>query len=112
MEAKIIRSEDLVENDYGDTRVTNVFESEALNVAKIRKIGDEIQEWYDIESDVAYYVLEWEGRCVIDWEENFIKKGDLVFYTKGTSYKHLKGLTLLAISNPPFDRTKRVYVKS
>jgi mannose-6-phosphate isomerase-like protein (cupin superfamily) len=80
-------------------------------VAKIRKVGDEIEMGYDTESDVAYYVLEGEGKCVIDGEEYYIKKGDLVFYTNGTPYKHLKGLTLLAISNPPFERGKRVYVE-
>ncbi len=108
---KIIRGKELVENDFGDTKVTKIFEGENFNVAKIRKIWNEIHEWYDTESDVAYYVLEWEGKCVIEGKEYSIKKGDLVFYTKGTSYKHLKGLTLLSISNPPFDREKRVYIE-
>ena len=108
---KIIRSEDLIGNDYGDTRVTDIFGCEAFNEAKVRKIGDDVKSGYDSESDVAFYVLEWEGKCVVDGEEYFLKKGDLVFYPKWTTYKHLEGLTLLAIANPPFDWKKRVYIE-
>jgi len=111
MKAKIIRGDNLIENNHGDTRTTPVFGCETFNVAKVRKIGDDIKMGYDTESDVAYYVLEGEGKCVIDGKEFKIKKGDLIFYPKGTPYKHLKGLTLLAISNPPFDRKKRVYIE-
>ena len=111
MKQKIIRGENLIENNHGDTRITPIFECENFNIAKVRKIGDDIKLGYDTKSDVAYYVLEGKGKCVIDGEEYQIKKGDLVFYPKGTPYKHLKGLTLLAIANPPFDRKKRVYVE-
>jgi len=107
----IIRREELKENDYGATKVTDIFSNNAFNVAKVRKVGDDIKTGYDTESDVAYYVLEGEGDCVINGEKYHLKKGDLVFYNKGTSYKHLKGLTLLAISVPPFDRKKRVYTE-
>lgn len=111
MKATIIRGDDLVENDHGDTKTTNIFDCEAFNVAKVRKIGDDIKTGYDTESDVAYYVMEWEWNAVIDWEKVHVKKWDLIFYPKGTPYKHLKWLTLLAISNPPFDRNKRVYTE-
>lgn len=112
MKAKIIRGEELIENNYWDTRVTDVFESSEFKVAKVRKIWDDIKTWYDTESDVAYYVIDWEWKCVIDWEEFFLKKWDMVYYPRWTTYKHLAWLTLLAISNPPFDRAKRVYTES
>ena len=111
MEPKIIRASELKENDYGDTKVTNILNTPEFNIAKIRKVGDDIKLGYDSESNVAYYVLEGEGTCIIEDKEYHIIKGDLVFLPKGTKYKNLKGLTLLAIASPPFDRKKRVYVE-
>jgi len=111
MKFKIIRGKDLKENDFGDTKVTNVFGTDVLSVAKVRKVGNAVKLGYDSESDVVYYVLDGEGDCVVDGKKYHLKKGDCVFYPKGTKYKHLKGLTLLAISSPPFDRGKRVYVE-
>ena len=108
---KIIRAGDLVEDDHGDTKTTKVFGNDVLNIAKVVKVGDDIKLGYDTESDVVYYVLEGEGNCIIEGKKYHLKKGDCVFYPKGTKYKHLKGLTLLAIATPPFDRKKRVYVE-
>ena len=111
MKEKIIRGNKLKENDYGHTKVTTVLETKNFNVAKVRKVGNDIKTGFDTESDVAYYVLDGRGQCVINGKKHPLKKGDCVFYTHGTKYKHLKGLTLLAISSPPFDRKKRVYVE-
>jgi len=111
MEPKIIKAETLNEESYGDTKTAKILETPKFNIAKVRKTGDNIKLGYDKESDVAYYVLEGEGDAVIEGETYHLKKGDCVFYTKGTVYKHLKGLTLLAVSCPPFNREKRVYVE-
>ena len=111
MKEKIIQAEELKENDHGDTKTTNILETELFNIAKIRKVGNDIKLGYDTESNVAYYVIDGEGYAVIEDKKVFLKKGDCVFYPKGTKYKHLKGLTLLAISSPPFDRAKRKYVE-
>ena len=82
-----------------------------FSIAKVRKIGNDIKLGYDIRNDVAYYVLEGKGHAIVNGKKYLLKKGDLVFYPKGTKYKHLKGLTLLAISVPRFDRKRRVYVE-
>ena len=113
MEPKIIKSEDIRENDYGSTKVSDIINNESwpFSVAKVRKVGDDIKTGYDTESDVVYYVLEGEGICVIEGKEYAIKKGDCVMIPKGTKYKNLKGLTLLAIAFPRFDRAKRVYTE-
>lgn len=114
MEVKIIRSKDLQERDYGDTKVIDIFNEENydnFSIAKVSKIGDDIKLGYDTESDVAYYVLEGQGICVINGEEHEIKKGDLVFLPRGTKYKNKKGLVLLAIASPKFDREKRKYLE-
>lgn len=113
MKPKIIKSESLKENNYGDTRVTNVLDSKdwPFNLAKVRKIGDDIKTGYDTVSNVAYYVLEGKGACILNGKRYNIKKGDCVLSPKGTKYKNLKGLTLLAIAYPPFDRKKRAYVE-
>jgi len=107
----IIRSKELTENDYGATKTTDILKTKIFNIAKVRKVGNDIRLGYDKESDVAYYVLDGKGECVIDGKKYQLKKGDCVYYPKGTKYKHLKGLTLLAIAFPPFDRKKRVYVE-
>lgn len=113
MKFKIIKSKDLKENDYGDTRITDIINKKGIkfSIAKVRKIGDDIKIGYDTKSSVAYYVLKGGGIAIVNGKKYKLKKGDCVFYPKGTKYKHLKGLTLLAISYPPFDRKKRVYVE-
>ena len=111
MEAKIIKAEKLKEESYGDTKTAKILETAKFGIAKVRKTGNNIKLGYDTESDVAYYVLEGEGDAVIEGKTYHLKKGDCAFYPKGTKYKHLKGLTLLAISYPPFDRNKRIYVE-
>jgi mannose-6-phosphate isomerase-like protein (cupin superfamily) len=109
----IIRLKESEEKDYQVTKVTDILTTDKFNVTKVKieGVNNETKYGYDSESDVAYYVLEGEGDCVIDGKAHHLKKGDLVFYPKGTRYKHLSGLTLLAIACPPFDREKRVYVK-
>ncbi|MDP3742145.1 MAG: cupin domain-containing protein [Candidatus Micrarchaeota archaeon] len=114
MKPLIIRGKDLKENDYGHTKVIDVLNSPDFpnfSIAKVRKVGDDIKLGFDTESDVAYYVLEGKGNCVIDGESYVIEKGDLVFLPRGTKYKNLKGLTLLAIASPRVDRSKRVYLE-
>ena len=107
----IIRANELKENDFGATKTTDILKTQIFNLAKVRKVSDDVKLGYDTESDVAYYVLDGEGDCVINGEKYHLKKGDCVFYPKGTKYKHLKGLTLLAIASPPFDRKKRLYLE-
>jgi len=114
MKPKIIRANKLKENDYGATKVTDILNSKEFpkfNIALVKKIGNDVKTGYDMESDVAYYVLGGEGDCIINGKKYHLKKGDCVLYPKGTKYKHLKGLTLLAIASPPFDRKKRVYTE-
>ena len=113
MKHLIIRASDLKEESLGDTKTTTVLNTKGLafSIARVRKTGNDVRIGYDEESDVAYYVLEGEGDAVVEGKRYHLKKGDCVFYPKGTKYKHLKGLTLMAISSPPFDRSKRVYKK-
>ena len=107
----IIRSNELAENDYGATKTTDILKTKTFSIAKVRKVGNDIKLGYDTESDVAYYVLDGKGECVINSKRYQLKKGDCVFYPKGTKYKHLKGLTLLAIASLPYNRKKRVYLE-
>ena len=114
MEPKIIKAEDLKENDYGDPKVTDILntrEFPKFSIAIIRKIGNDIKLGADKESDVAYFVLGGKGRCIVEGKKFTIKKGDLVFLPHGTKYKNMKGLTLLAIASPRFNRKKRKYFK-
>lgn len=113
MNPKIIRAEDIEEKEYKGTKVASVFDTEEwpyFNVVKVRKDSDG-KDGFDIVSNVVYYVLEGEGKCTIDEKEYEIKKGDCIVCPKWTKYKHTKGLTLLAISYPRFERNKRVYTE-
>ena len=112
MKPKIIISSELKEKDFGSTKVTDILNTEEFpkfSIAKVRKLRDDIKTGLDQESDVAYYVLEGKGTCVIENKEYHIKKGDLIILPHGTKYKNLKGLTLLAIASPRFNRNKRKY---
>ena len=113
MKPKIIRSEELEEKNHGATKIIIINNEEwpFFSVAKVRKTGDDSTLGYDTESNTIYYVLDGEGDCVINGNKYHLKKGDCVVYPQGTKYKHLKGLTLLAISSPLFDKAKRVYVE-
>ena len=113
MEPIIIRAKELKEKSHKVIKVTDILRTKNFNVTKVQidGVNNETKYGYDTESDVAYYVLEGEGDCVIEDKKHHLKKGDCVFYPKGTKYKHLAGLTLLAIACPPFDRAKRKYVK-
>ena len=114
MKSKIIRGNKLKEKDHGDTKTTTIINDSGwpfFSVAKIRKVGNNIKEGYDNEANTAYYVLDGKGDCVINGKKHHIKKGDCILYPKGATYKHLKGLILLAISSPRFDRKKRRYIE-
>lgn len=112
MKPTIIRASKLKENNYGATRVTDILnrsEFPKFSLAKVRKVGDDIKLGLDTESDVVYFVIEGKGFCVIENKRYRVKKGDCIVLPRGTKYKNLKGLTLLAIANPRFDRKKRKY---
>jgi len=112
MEPKIIRAEDLKLNNYGDTKVADILntkEFSEFSIAIVKKVGDDVKLGADQESDVACFVLEGEGRCIVEGEKFILKKGDLIFLPRGTKYKNMKGLTLLAIASPRFDIKKRKY---
>lgn len=108
---KIIKAKNLIEKNYGDTKTTTILTTKKFSVAKIRKTGNNIKLGYDTKSNVVYYVLKGKGKCIINGKKYNLKEGDCVFYPKGTKYKHLKGLTLLAIAFPPFNRKDRKYTK-
>jgi mannose-6-phosphate isomerase-like protein (cupin superfamily) len=114
MQPKIIRGNKIAAKKYGHTIVYDILNSKNwpyFSVAKVKKIGNDIKLGYDTQSEVVYYVLAGKGKCVINGKEYILQKGDCVIYPKGTPYKHLKGLTLLAIASPRFDRSNRKYVE-
>jgi len=114
MKPKIIKSKNLKENNFTHIKVTDIINIKnypKISVAKVKLTGNEAKLGYDTKSDILYYVLEGTGKCIINKREFKIKKGDLVFIPKKTKYKNTKGLTLLAISTPRFNRKHRRYVE-
>ncbi len=110
MKALVVRGKDAEEKDYGNTKVTDLLNGSdcPFSVALVKHIGAG-KLGFDPESSVAYYVLTGKGGITIEGKEHELANGDLVFLPAGTKYKKTKGLTLLAISYPRFDRKKRIY---
>jgi mannose-6-phosphate isomerase-like protein (cupin superfamily) len=110
MEFKHIKSEDIKKQDFGSINVQNLFSEDSYDKFSIAKVEIKGKQEYglDKESDIAYYILEGEGKFFIEDKEINVKKGDLIFIPKNTKYKDEGSLTLLAISVPKFNRDKRV----
>ncbi len=82
-----------------------------FSVNWIQRTSNETKEGYETDQDVAFYVLDGEGSVIVDGETVLINKNDIIAFPRGVRWKFMQGLTLLAISNPPYDRTKRQYVE-
>jgi len=111
MKAKVIHSSEVEENVFPNKKVKNLINEEGwpFSLAIVKKLGDDQKVGFDLESDLVYYVLEGESKSFINGKEHVIKKGDFIISPKGTKYKNLGGVTLLAIASPRFDGKKRVY---
>lgn len=111
MKAKIIRANEGKIQDFGNMKLKEMLDYPEwpFSVNWIERTSDETREGWENEQTVAFYALEGEGTVIVDGEEQNLSKGDLVAFPKGVRWKFLKGLTLLAISHPPYDRTKRKY---
>ena len=109
MEPKHIKPDDVEESDFRSIRARNLFNDpdyENFSVAVVKIIGEQ-KFGINSDSDVAYYVLEGEGKFFVEEEVFCVKKGDLVFIPKDTKYKDSSELTFLAVSSPRFEREKR-----
>lgn len=109
MKAKHIKSENTEENDFGVIKVQNLLNNadyEKFSVAIVKIVGEQ-KFGSDPNSDLAYFVLEGEGKFFVEDKEFSVKKGDLIFIPKNTKYKDSGPLTLLALSSPRFNRDKR-----
>ncbi len=111
MDGKIIKSEEIEEKGNEETKVKNLFSSDfsEISIASVKRNSQDKTLGYDEVSDNFYYVLEGEGICLMEGEEYNIKKGDLIVVPKGTKYKNIGNIKLLAISTPKFDKKNQVY---
>ena len=107
---KLIKEETIKEQNYGSILVKNLFDEEdrkSFSLAKVRVVGKQ-KFGADTESDNWYYVLDGSGTFYIEQETVPVKKGDIIFLPKSTTYKDEGTMTLLAMSTPRFDRSKRI----
>ena len=113
MKGKIIRDEDIEEKVNEETKVNNLFNSDSpdISIVSVKRNSQNRTLGYDEVSDNFYYVLEGEGVCIMGGKEHNIKKGDLIVIPKGTKYKNIGDIKLLAISTPKFDKNNQVYDK-
>lgn len=112
MKPRIIHSSDVDEKDFGRKKVRDIINQKGwpFSIAIVEKT-DKTKVGYDKESNLVYYVLKGKGTSIINGHKYAVKEGDFIISPKGTKYKNSKGLTLLAISYPRFDRKKRVYAE-
>ena len=113
MEGKIIKSEEIEEKGNEETKVKNLFSSDSpdISISSVKRNSEDKTLGYDKVSDNFYYVLEGEGICLMGGKEYSVKKGDLIVVPKGTKYKNIGNIKLLAISTPKFDKANQVYEK-
>ncbi len=113
MAAKIIRAGDGEMQDFGNMKLKNMLDDPSLpySINWVERISNEVREGYETERDVAYYVLKGSGEALVDGKKVQLSAGDLIYFPRNTHWKFLEGLTLLAISSPPYDRTKRIYTE-
>lgn len=114
MKTTVIHFRDLKEKDYGRTRVTDILNSKGypkVSIARVKRIGVAPTGFSPI-SDVINYVLDGKGKITVGNRVCVVGKGDLVFIPKKTRYNTSKGLTLLVVSAPRFQRDKHTYPKS
>ncbi len=112
MKPRIIHSSSIKKKDFGRKKVQDIINQKdwPFSIAIVEKT-DKTKIGYDKESNIVYYVLKGKGISIINGHKYAVKQGDFIISPKKTKYKNSKGLTLLAISSPRFDRKKRVYVE-
>ena len=114
MKVKIIRSVDGELQDFGNMKLKNMLNDVAwpFSMNWIERTSDETREGYETDQNVAFYVLGGSGEVIIDGESHRVNQGDIVAFPRGVRWKFLKGVTLLAVSSPPYDRAKRKYTEA
>jgi mannose-6-phosphate isomerase-like protein (cupin superfamily) len=113
MRAKIIRSTDGVTQDFGNMLLKNMLNDSVwpFSINWIKRTSNEAREGFETDQDVAFYVLDGSGEVMVDGKIEKLSKGDVIAFPREVSWKFFEGLTLLAISSPPYDRAKRKYVE-
>ena len=113
MKAKIIKASDGEIQDLGNMKLKNMLNDRdwPFSINWIQRTSNETKVGYEDEQTVAYYVLDGNGEVLIDGESFQVSKGDIVAFPRGVRWKFMQGLTLLAVSNPPYDRQKRKYTE-
>jgi mannose-6-phosphate isomerase-like protein (cupin superfamily) len=114
MKPKIIRLKSLKENDYGRTRTKSILNTKdypKFSVVIVKRISTAPMGNSPI-SDTLNYVLKGKGKITVNKKIYKVEVGDSVFIPKNTNYKTSKGLTLLVVSCPRFNRSRHVYPKN
>ena len=113
MNAKIIKANDGQIQDFGNMKLKNMLNGPEwpFSINWIQRTSNETKEGFESDQTVAFYILEGSGVVVVNGETNQISKGDIVAFPRGVRWKFMEGVTLLAISNPPYDRSKRKYTE-
>ena len=98
----VINREDVPKHDFAQVEVATLFSKPEISVAVVELDGQN-ELGCNTTSDMYYYVIEGEGKFVIDGKEYPVFAGSLVVIPKGYSYYDVGQLTMLSIATPSFN---------
>lgn len=110
---KIIKLNEVKEEDFGAIKVRNIFHPqnlETVSVAVIRVEG--VNRWHrNDKSDSFFYVINGKGSYTIGNDVSEVSSGDSVFISKGVDYVDAGQMMVIAVSFPAYDETQIHYLE-
>ena len=107
----IIKNKNIKELMFDPIKVKELFISndESISFAEIKLSGDNSKS-KNIASDVYYYIIEGNGKFIINKKEHKVEAGDLVLIQKNTEYFDKGEMKMISISTPAFNRNNIKFI--
>lgn len=97
---KLVRSfEGNISEPEGE-KIREVFSNGEIGIAEAEVEDAELH--YHEEMEEIYYVVEGEGKMVLDEEEMDLEEGDLIYIPSEVQHRAWGGFKVLVISKPPW----------
>ena len=110
-QVSVINENDIEQFTFASVKVRELFKTDdpSISVAEINLSGENDKN-KNTGSDMFYYVIEGNGRFIINDKEYAVKKGSLVFIPKGASYQDIGELKMISLAIPKFDQKNVVFL--
>ena len=109
----VVNENDLQEHKFANVLVKELFagDSPSISVARITLDGEN-EANKNTGSDMFYYVVEGEGKFIIDGQTHEVSAGSLVCIPKGITYQDMGKLTMISLALPKFNQEDVVFVEN